>query len=58
MTWNGIQVVLKKSERTLDGTPFKAPVAAINAIIEIANVRRRSTASQPTFLMISLGRQR
>ena len=36
--WHGIEQVLQKSEKFLDGTPFKTPIAVLNALIDIANV--------------------
>ena len=37
--WHGIEQVLQKSEKFLDGTPFKTPIAVLNTLIDIANVR-------------------
>ena len=37
-TWHGIELLLKKAEVCLDGTPAKAPVAFVNALIAIKNV--------------------
>ena len=42
VAWHGIELLLKKVERCLDGTPAKVPVAAINAVIDLKNVRWRS----------------
>jgi len=38
-TWHGIAQLLQKVERSLAGTPFQAPVAAVNSIIEVIDVR-------------------
>ena len=38
VAWTGIEMLLKKVEGCLDGTLAKAPVAAINALIDIKNV--------------------
>ena len=40
--WHGIELLLKKVEGCLDGTPFKVPVAAINALIDLKDVRCQS----------------
>ena len=37
--WYGVEQLLQKAERSLAGTPFQAPVAVVNAIIEVINVR-------------------
>jgi len=37
-TWHGIELLLKKAEACLEGTPAKAPVALVNALIAIKNV--------------------
>ena len=37
-----MEMLLKKAEACLDGTVAKAPVAAINALIDIKNVRCQS----------------
>ncbi|KAF5311029.1 hypothetical protein D9619_008102 [Psilocybe cf. subviscida] len=37
LAWTGMEMLLKKIEPFLDGTPAKVPVAAINALIEIKN---------------------
>ena len=42
LAWHGFKVVSKNAERLLDGTPFKIPVAVINSIVGIVDVRRRS----------------
>ena len=36
--WNGMEMLLKKVEGCLDGTLAKAPIAAINIVIDIKNV--------------------
>ena len=42
VAWTGMEMLLKKVEGCLDGTLAKAPVAAINALIEIKNVHCQS----------------
>ena len=42
VAWNGMEMLLKKVEGCLDGTLAKAPVAAINALVDIKNVRCQS----------------
>ncbi|KAF5311024.1 hypothetical protein D9619_008107 [Psilocybe cf. subviscida] len=37
LAWTSMEMLLKKIEQFLDGTPAKVPVAAINALIEIKN---------------------
>ncbi|KAF5319160.1 hypothetical protein D9619_008785 [Psilocybe cf. subviscida] len=37
LAWTGMEMLLKKVEPFLDGTPAKAPVAAINTLIDIKN---------------------
>ncbi|KIM40859.1 hypothetical protein M413DRAFT_72500 [Hebeloma cylindrosporum] len=37
LAWQGMELLLKKVERCLDGTPAKGPVAAINALIDLKN---------------------
>ena len=37
--WHGIEQVLQKTEKFLDGTPFKTPIAVLNTLIDIANAR-------------------
>lgn len=39
LTWDGIRLLISKLESSLDGTPAKGPIAALNAVIEIAEVR-------------------
>lgn len=39
LAWNGFQLLSKKVESFLDGTPFKTPVAVLNVLIDIGNVR-------------------
>jgi len=48
LAWQGMELLLKKVERCLDGTPAKAPVVAINALIELKNVRRQSPYAHTT----------
>ncbi|KAG6876044.1 hypothetical protein C0992_001698 [Termitomyces sp. T32_za158] len=36
-TWLGIQMLLKKSEKVLDGTPLKVPVNTVNILIDLGN---------------------
>ena len=42
VAWTGMEMLLKKVEGCLDGTLAKAPVAAINALIEIKHVHCQS----------------
>ena len=42
VAWHGMELLLKKVEGCLDGTPAKGPVAAINALIDLKNVRCQS----------------
>ena len=42
VSWHGIEQVLRKAERCLEGTPFKMPVAVLNTLIEVKNVRCHS----------------
>ena len=44
----GMELLLKKVERCLDGTLAKAPVAAINALIDLKNVRCQSPYAHNT----------
>ncbi|KAF5310182.1 hypothetical protein D9619_010450 [Psilocybe cf. subviscida] len=37
VAWTGMEMLLKKVEKCLDGTLAKTPVAAVNALIEIKN---------------------
>ena len=39
LAWHGIEQVLQKTEKFLDGTPFKTPIAVLNILIDIANAR-------------------
>ena len=48
LAWQGVELLLKKVEKCLDGTPAKGPVAAINALIELKNVRCQSPYSRTT----------
>ncbi|KAG6874535.1 hypothetical protein C0992_007589, partial [Termitomyces sp. T32_za158] len=36
-TWLGIQMLLKMSEKVLDGTPLKVPVNTVNILIDLGN---------------------
>jgi hypothetical protein len=45
VAWTGMEMLLKKVERCLDGTLAKPPVAAINALIDIKNVRCQSQSA-------------
>ena len=47
LAWGGLKVFLRKVEPFLEGTPFKAPVAVINFLINLAEVRPSSTLMQP-----------
>ena len=42
VAWHGIEQVLRKAEKCLEGTPFKTPVAVLNVLIEVKNVRCHS----------------
>jgi hypothetical protein len=46
--WHGVEQLLQKVEKCLDGTPFKAPISALNVLIEVRNVRCHLPASQHT----------
>ena len=46
----GLKLFLRKVELFLAGTPFKAPVAAINVLIDLAEVRPSSTLIQPLLM--------
>ncbi|KAG5716403.1 hypothetical protein E4T56_gene2461 [Termitomyces sp. T112] len=35
--WHGMQMLLKMSEKVLEGTPFKTPIAAFNVLIDLGN---------------------
>ncbi|KAG5730112.1 hypothetical protein E4T56_gene1876, partial [Termitomyces sp. T112] len=37
LAWHGMQMLLKKVENVLEGTPFKTPIAAINVLIDLGN---------------------
>ena len=39
LAWRGFQLLSKKIEAFLDGTPFKTPVAVLNVLIDLGNVR-------------------
>jgi hypothetical protein len=43
----GLKLFLRKLELFLAGTPFKAPVAVINVLINLAEVPLSSTLIQP-----------
>jgi hypothetical protein len=47
--WHGVEQLLQKVEKCLDGTPFKAPISALNVLIEVRNVRCHLPASQHTW---------
>ena len=42
VAWHGIELVLQKAEKLLEGTPFKTPVAALNVLVDIKNVHCHS----------------
>ncbi len=44
---SGLKMLLKKVEGCLDGTPAKAPVVALNALIDITNVCRQINVLDP-----------
>ncbi|KAG6862819.1 hypothetical protein C0993_001363, partial [Termitomyces sp. T159_Od127] len=35
--WLGLEMVLKRAESLLDGTPLKSPISAINMLIDLGN---------------------
>ncbi|KAH0584862.1 hypothetical protein H2248_008140 [Termitomyces sp. 'cryptogamus'] len=35
LAWNGVELLLKKAEKSLAGTPFQVPVGIINTLIEL-----------------------
>ncbi|KAG6887983.1 hypothetical protein C0992_010011 [Termitomyces sp. T32_za158] len=37
IAWHGVQMLLKKFEKVLDGTPLKSPVNAVNILIDLGN---------------------
>ena len=39
LAWHGIEQLLQRTEKFLDGTPFKTPVAVLNTLIDIASAR-------------------
>ena len=45
VAWTGMEMLLKKVEGCLGGTLAKAPVATVNAIIDIKNVRCQSQSA-------------
>jgi hypothetical protein len=45
---HGVEQLLQKVGRCLDGTPFKAPISALHVLIEVANVRCHLLASHHT----------
>jgi hypothetical protein len=36
--WHGVEQLLKKAEKSLSGTPFQTPFAAVNVLIDLGNV--------------------
>ena len=38
MAWHGVESLLQKAERSVAGTPFQSPIAAVNVLIELGNV--------------------
>jgi hypothetical protein len=46
--WHGVEQLLQKVGKCLDGTPFKAPISALNVLIEVTNVCCHLPASQHT----------
>lgn len=53
--WTGLEMLLKKADGFLGGTPAKAPVGVINALIDIKNVCCQ-TQSAVSFLNICIRR--
>jgi hypothetical protein len=43
---HGVEQLLQKVGRCLDGTPFKAPISALHVLIEVANVHCHLPTSQ------------
>lgn len=39
LAWHGIEQLLQRTEKFLDGTPFGTPIAVLNTVIDIANAR-------------------
>ncbi|KAG5349359.1 hypothetical protein C0989_004400 [Termitomyces sp. Mn162] len=37
LAWNSVELLLKKAEETLAGTPFQVPVGIVNNLIELYN---------------------
>ncbi|KAH0584804.1 hypothetical protein J132_01573 [Termitomyces sp. J132] len=37
LAWNGVELLLKKAEDSLAGTPFRVPVGIVNTLIELYN---------------------
>ncbi|KAG5335803.1 hypothetical protein C0989_000290, partial [Termitomyces sp. Mn162] len=35
--WKGVELLLKKAEKSLAGTPFQVPVGIVNTLIELKN---------------------
>ncbi|KAG6884425.1 hypothetical protein C0993_011230 [Termitomyces sp. T159_Od127] len=54
-TWLGIQMLLKKSEKVLEGTPLRTPVNAVNVLFDLGNelfsqIKRRLEAVNSSLL--------
>jgi hypothetical protein len=39
LAWDGFKLLSKKIEPLLGGTPFKTPIAVLNVLIELGEVR-------------------
>ncbi|KAG5335952.1 hypothetical protein C0989_012513 [Termitomyces sp. Mn162] len=37
LAWNGVELLLKKAEDSLAGTPFQVPIGIVNTLIELYN---------------------
>ncbi|KAG5349703.1 hypothetical protein C0989_002317 [Termitomyces sp. Mn162] len=42
LAWNGVELLLKKAEDSLAGTPFQVPVGIVNTLIELYNLAHHS----------------
>ena len=46
--YHGVEQLLQKVEKCLGGTPFRAPISALNVLIEVTNVCCHLPAAQHT----------
>lgn len=51
VVWSGIEMLLKRVEKGLDGTPAKMPVAVINTFIDLVHVCEPSRLIPQFFLI-------